>query len=377
MTYTSYALWGRGDVTPQNASALLADYLNGQVGAIYRPVDVPRGGLRNAINFLETPEMYGDGGTIESEDVINSLLVAQEEEGDDIVLIALVPGDATVEEVHFLQGAASSGIRVVNLSGGLDDVDTDNLEAVVPEPVKKTRASRKLSDPKPVAEDMGTTSPATAELKAAFDAEVAAARQDPPWVVDAQEIVVQTEALDASGMIELADEQVSEVETPENSDEPVYMILESQEPHRIPAQEYVADTMLTVALREMVRQEIYSILKDEGILPGSRVDTIDDLKAEVARLRDIELAKKESQKFSDHTSKPQVMGKDYDDPEIVDHVVSQMSKQFDETTGKIDYYMTQDGMYRLAAEGLPRRGEIIAPLAQHEVNALTREGRIK
>jgi hypothetical protein len=330
MTYTSYALWGRGDVTPQNASALLADYLNGQVGAIYRPVDVPRGGLRNAINFLETPEMYGDGGTIESEDLIDSLISAYEEEKDNLVLIALWPSDPTQDEVDFIRKVASKGIWIVNLSGGLDQLDVDNLVAVVPEPVKKTRASRKLSDPKPVAEDMGTTSPATPELKAAFDAEVAAVRDDPPWVTDAQEIVVQTEPLDGNGMPELADE-------------PVHMVLESQEPNRIPAQEYVADTMLTVALREMVRQEVYSILKAEGILPV----------------------------------KPQVMGKDYDDPAIVDHVVSQMSKQFDETTGKIDYYMSQDGMYRLAAEGLPRRGEIIAPLAQHEIDALTHEGRIK
>ena len=77
MTYTSYALWGRGDVTPQNVSALLADFISEQVGAIFRPVEVPRGGLRNALNWLESPEQWGDGGTIASEDLVTELMTAR------------------------------------------------------------------------------------------------------------------------------------------------------------------------------------------------------------------------------------------------------------------------------------------------------------
>jgi hypothetical protein len=344
MTHTSYALWGRGDVTPQNAAALLADYMSDQVGAIYRPVDVPRGGLRNAVNFLETAEMYGDGGTIESEDVVSDLIKANEEEGDDVVLVTLWPSDPTGEEVSFVRLAKAAGIEVVNLSGGLDQLDVDNLEAVVPVPEKKIRTSRKLSDPKPTEDDVGTTSPATPELKAAFDAEVAKVRNDPPWE-DTQE-VVQAEPLNTDA-------------------EPVYMLLESQEPLR--SAEYVADTMLAVGIREIIRQEIYSILSAEGLLPdvsrNKPVDTIEELKAEVARLRDDELGKAAARSLKHNV--PEISGKDY-------AVVHELARE-----DKIDYYMTQDGVYRLAAEGLPRRGEVIAPLTQHEIAALTRDGRIK
>ena len=350
MTYTSYALWGRGDVTPQNVSALLADFISEQVGAIFRPVEVPRGGLRNALNWLESPEQWGDGGTIASEDLVTELMTAREAEGDEIVFIALLPADPTPEEVAFVKDVWSRGIPVFDLSAALDLVDIDNLEAVVPEPVKKTRG-RKLSDPKPEPFESVTTKATEGPLADELPFE------SPSKETAATEVVLASEAIDASGPVGLAYEILATTPAPRSWDQ------------------YAAESLLAEGLRSIIRQEVYKILTEEGVLNiKSDRDKVDELRDEVTRLHDEELGKAAAKSlkhnadpFAQVTSGLSYMQDKYDKPQFEGPYTGDLT----------DYYMTPDGDYHLASKGLPKRGWILAKLSDDAVVQLTAAGRIK
>src|SRR6185312_17048504 len=101
----TYALWGRGELTPENAKAVLDTYVPENVGTVYRPIVADRNhkGLRNALDWFESPEFLGEGGAVSSDDLIASLLYEREGPwdtdriGDDVFLLALWPEDPTHE----------------------------------------------------------------------------------------------------------------------------------------------------------------------------------------------------------------------------------------------------------------------------------------
>lgn len=137
---TTYALWGLGELSPENAKALLDEYIAENVGAVYRPERVTREhqGLRTALAWFEAPEFLGDGGAMPSTDLVASLLNEREDNGDEVYLLALWPEVPTHEDFNFIEAAQRDGITVLDLSRAMDELDLTLYSR--PEPTKEEKA---------------------------------------------------------------------------------------------------------------------------------------------------------------------------------------------------------------------------------------------
>lgn len=140
-TLATYALWGSGDLTPENAKALLEEYIPDDVGTIYRPdrIDREHKGLRVARDWFELPKNLGQDGTVPSTDLIQSLIDDRDGEfHDEVYLLALWPEHPTHEDFDFIELAQNSGITVFDLSRALDELDLSLYSR--PEPTKEEKA---------------------------------------------------------------------------------------------------------------------------------------------------------------------------------------------------------------------------------------------
>ena len=144
-TLMTYALWGRGDITPENAKALLEAYIPDNVGTVYRPerIDREHRGLRTALNWFEHPDFLGEGGALASTDIIQSLTFDRNTQGDEIYLLALWPEDPTHEEFDFIAAVQNEGITVFDLSRALDELDLSLYSR--PEPTKEEKAEARAA----------------------------------------------------------------------------------------------------------------------------------------------------------------------------------------------------------------------------------------
>jgi len=138
--YMTYALWGKGDVTPENAAALLDEYIPDNVGTVYRPevIDRSHKGLRTALDWFESPDFLGAGGAVPSTDLIQSLTFDRDMQGDEVYLLALWPAEPTHEDFDFIESVQNAGITVFDLSRALDELDLSLYSR--PEPTKEEKA---------------------------------------------------------------------------------------------------------------------------------------------------------------------------------------------------------------------------------------------
>lgn len=170
--YQTYALWGMGDITKENATALLEEYIPDNVGTIYRPERITRDhkGLKTALDWFESPDFLGDGGAVPSTDLIQSLTFDRDTQGDEVCLLALWPNEPTHEDFDFIESAQQSGITVIALSHAFVELDLSLYSR--PEATKEEKAEaraaaaaekkprgrpRKLSDAAPKEEFVSPT----------------------------------------------------------------------------------------------------------------------------------------------------------------------------------------------------------------------------
>lgn len=162
----SYALFGSGEVDPDNAAALLDDLLPAEdIGVFYRPVQVPRGTpLKAVVDRLETPKLLGPKGTLPADDLIEAL-VSRRKGGDDVLLIALWPEEPTDEEKEMVTQARALGIRVVSIGDAIDDLLWEPEPEVpdVEEPAEEAPAEKALA---PAVIPVGTPSQVVNVLEA-------------------------------------------------------------------------------------------------------------------------------------------------------------------------------------------------------------------
>lgn len=141
----TYALWGTGELAPENATALLEEYVPDNVGTVYRPVEVGRDkpGLRNALDWFESPDFLGDGGAVPSTDLVQSLLDDRANNGDEVYLLALWPEVPQHEDFDFIQTVQNSGITVIDLSRAWTELDLTLFSR--PEPTAEEKAEAKAA----------------------------------------------------------------------------------------------------------------------------------------------------------------------------------------------------------------------------------------
>jgi hypothetical protein len=139
---TAYA--GSGDITEENAAAILDQLLPDKLGLVLipkLPKRVPSGspaqpGLRTAIKWLE--KEVGESGTIPVDDLLESLLARSEyvEDGetlhDDLALVMVFDPDSEAD-VELANAAHDAGIRVVNLAAAGDDLVFEDEVPAEPE----------------------------------------------------------------------------------------------------------------------------------------------------------------------------------------------------------------------------------------------------
>ena len=143
--FMTYALWGRGDCTVENAKALLEEYIPDNVGTVYRPerIDRDHRGLRTALDWFEQPNFLGEGGALASTDLVQSLTFDRDTQGDEVYLLALWPENPTHEEFDFIETVQNAGITVFDLSRALDELDLSLYSR--PEPTKEEKAEAKAA----------------------------------------------------------------------------------------------------------------------------------------------------------------------------------------------------------------------------------------
>lgn len=146
MTDMTYALWGRGDITKENAKALLETYIPDNVGTVFWPgvADYDHQGLRTALDWFEVPEFLGEGGAVPTTDIIASLVGERDGEfKDDVQLLALWPADPTHEEFDFIEKVQAEGIAVFDLSRALHELDLSLYSR--PDPTKEEKAEARAA----------------------------------------------------------------------------------------------------------------------------------------------------------------------------------------------------------------------------------------
>lgn len=144
---TSFAFAGSGDVSPENAAALLDDLLPhdpeegvSAIGKIFRPARVTRDdpGMLAAVEWLE--KEFGPHRVTATEDAVQALMIRREA-GDNVILVVLWPAEPSEEEQHIVLRARLEGIKILNLSAALaeltwvpyaGDDGTDRLEELLP-----------------------------------------------------------------------------------------------------------------------------------------------------------------------------------------------------------------------------------------------------
>jgi hypothetical protein len=111
---------GPGDITEENAAALLDRELPQDIEAIYIPERISRKqrGLRVVSNWLT--DIFGESGVQKTDNILASL-----SKGDTPVLIWLRGEEDTKEDRAALSAALDDDVHVLDLSQGLDDIDFD------------------------------------------------------------------------------------------------------------------------------------------------------------------------------------------------------------------------------------------------------------
>lgn len=143
ITRKSVAIAGSGEAADDTIAALLNDHLPLNLGAVFHPHRMPRH-LR-ALHFtrawLESEDVLGENGTVDTEDILASLLSMRKGDGtkenpggDDLELYVLWPAEPDKDELALVRAAFDNDIRVRNLSAMLQDLDPDEVFPPEPEP---------------------------------------------------------------------------------------------------------------------------------------------------------------------------------------------------------------------------------------------------
>lgn len=328
-TYTSYGLWGSGKVDPGNADALLRDFIAEDLGTVFRPERVPRGhtGLKTAVDWFEDEELLGRGGTVPVNDMIVALNQAHANDGDEIVLIVLWPGEPAEEDSAFVREFLEEGIRVVDLSQALDDLtdvspatpetpshgDPEDQAQDKPAPkARKTGASRKLSDSK-LKDNIESEIAEAAATVAAIEARKEPVLSTPssPRMGDAYVRFTQDAEFDAHGSNVTADLMLA------------------------------IDAYIEFKVEQTIRQRL---ARDTEIRAGGVT------KPELPTVK---------------SPAPVPFGEDEEPPFDGPYLTGPMVK----------VWITEDGGYRLREKARPRRGEIDGEITQEEYEKLQGEGR--
>src|ERR1017187_8050110 len=146
---------GPGEISEENAAALLDKELPQDIEAIYLPERISRKqrGLRVVASWLL--EVFGESGVQKTDNILDAL-----SKGDTPVLVWLRGETDSEDDIAVLTAALNEGVHVLDLSQGLDDIDFDP-EDVSDQPVDPPEA------PEPVAEAPARKTRATSTPKAA------------------------------------------------------------------------------------------------------------------------------------------------------------------------------------------------------------------
>lgn len=150
---TSVIIAGTGDVTYENASALLADWLT-DAHKIYLPSRVNTDGLKNAVRYLDESKTPYE--RLSKSDMVDELKDLYHEEGTDVILILLGNDGSPANELYY--EAVAKSIPTLDLCKGLFDAQVpldgpeSKSEAVADDPgtgvtPQVTEAAQKFSEP--------------------------------------------------------------------------------------------------------------------------------------------------------------------------------------------------------------------------------------
>jgi hypothetical protein len=154
---------GPGDITEENAAALLDKELPNDIEAIYIPSRISRKqhGLRIVADWLT--EVFGESGVQKTDNALDVLSKAETP-----VLVWLRGETDSEEDLVELTDALQDGVHVLDLSQGMDDINFDPQDAKEPEePVAepeqpapaRTRATRSPRTTKAAKAAETTTAP--------------------------------------------------------------------------------------------------------------------------------------------------------------------------------------------------------------------------
>jgi hypothetical protein len=329
-TYTSYGIWGSGKVDPGNADALLRDFIAEDLGAVYRPERVPRGSLKTVVDWFEDPELLGPGKTEPSNDILASLTHSARVDEDDIVLIALWPGEPTVEDTEYVRAFIDAGVRVVDLCQALDDLtditpaeakdvtpshgDPEDQANDKPKGGRPVGSGRKLSDTK-------------ALLKNSIESEIAEAAATVAAIEARKDEVLATPSSPRQGDAYVRFTQGSDFETlGSNVTESLVLAI---------------DAYIEFKVEQVIRQRLERDTEFRaGGVPHPETPEV-------------------------KTPAPVPFGEDEEPPFDGPYLTGPMVK----------VWMTEDGSYRLREKTRPRRGETEGEITQEEYEKLQGEGR--
>lgn len=269
--YMTYALWGSGDITPENAKALLEEYVPDNVGTVYRPERITRDekGLRVALDWFESPDFLGDGGAVPSTDLIQSLTFDRDTQGDDVFLLALWPAVPSHEDFDFIELVQNNGILVIDLGRAWDELDLSLYSR--PDPTKEEKAEAKAEAKK------GAPRARRKPVEPAAEPEPAGETQEEftsPTVEEAATTeVVQTEALDAKGLPELQ-EVVPDAAVPT-----ALAISNAQVTYTTAAMELMEsiDRYVDAKIAWSVEQKVAEALAGLGVTPAVNAEAEQDM----------------------------------------------------------------------------------------------------
>ena len=161
---------GPGEISEENAAALLDKELPQDIEAIYLPERISRKqrGLRVVASWLL--EVFGESGVQKTDNILDAL-----SKGDTPVLVWLRGETDSEDDIAVLTAALNEGVHVLDASQGLDDIDFDpedvsdqpvdppeEPEPVAEAPARKTRATSTPKAAKPAA---ATTAPRRATTR--------------------------------------------------------------------------------------------------------------------------------------------------------------------------------------------------------------------
>lgn len=121
----SFAFYGSGEVDLENATTLLDEYLPQSIGAALRPARIPRNNkpLSSLVDWLESPDILGENGTIPAADLVAELVKRRDvEHHSRVELLVLWPAEPTEQDKALVTEARAAGIKVVSIGDALDDL---------------------------------------------------------------------------------------------------------------------------------------------------------------------------------------------------------------------------------------------------------------